>query len=112
MGAPQQVLGILTPESLPEPLAAKTEFRPRPYQHGPLPYSGAYYLPSIRIETDWRPRLSGEEVEKLEAEFQENNKPSSTRKKIIAAEFGVDVSRINVCNRDLVLRMRYIWNWC
>jgi hypothetical protein len=40
--------------------------------------------------------LSKEEVDKLEAEFQKNNKPNSNLKKGLAEQLGVEVARINV----------------
>lgn len=47
--------------------------------------------------TDSKPRLSKEEVEVLEAEFQKNHKPSSATKKTLAESMRVDTARINVC---------------
>lgn len=46
--------------------------------------------------TESKPRLSKEEVEILEAEFQKNHKPSSTTKKALAESMRVDNARINV----------------
>ncbi len=46
--------------------------------------------------TESKPRLSKEEVEVLEAEFQKNHKPSSTTKKALAESMRVDNARINV----------------
>lgn len=46
--------------------------------------------------TESKPRLSKEEVELLEAEFQKNHKPSSTTKKALAESMRVDNARINV----------------
>ncbi|EXM08251.1 hypothetical protein FOIG_02978 [Fusarium odoratissimum NRRL 54006] len=45
--------------------------------------------------TETKPRLSKEEVEILEAEFQKNHKPNSTTKKALAESMRVDNSRIN-----------------
>lgn len=46
--------------------------------------------------TESKPRLSKEEVELLEAEFQKNHKPSSNTKKSLAESMRVDNARINV----------------
>ena len=46
--------------------------------------------------TESKPRLSKEEVEILEAEFQKNHKPSSSTKKTLAESMRVDNARINV----------------
>ncbi|OAA69563.1 Homeodomain-related protein [Cordyceps fumosorosea ARSEF 2679] len=46
--------------------------------------------------TESKPRLSKEEVEILEAEFQKNHKPNSTTKKALAESMRVDNARINV----------------
>lgn len=48
--------------------------------------------------TESKPRLSKEEVEILEAEFQKNHKPNSTTKKALAESMRVDNARINVSN--------------
>ncbi|KAF5027651.1 hypothetical protein F66182_212 [Fusarium sp. NRRL 66182] len=45
--------------------------------------------------TETKPRLSKEEVEILEAEFQKNHKPNSTIKKALAESMRVDNARIN-----------------
>ncbi|KAK7226102.1 hypothetical protein V2G26_014105 [Clonostachys chloroleuca] len=45
--------------------------------------------------TESKPRLSKEEVELLEAEFQKNHKPNSTVKKGLAESMRVDNARIN-----------------
>jgi hypothetical protein len=45
--------------------------------------------------TESKPRLSKEEVEILEAEFQKNHKPNSTIKKALAESMRVDNARIN-----------------
>ncbi|KAM0554099.1 hypothetical protein ACHAPJ_006897 [Fusarium lateritium] len=45
--------------------------------------------------TETKPRLSKEEVEVLEAEFQKNHKPNSTTKKALAESMRVDNARIN-----------------
>lgn len=47
--------------------------------------------------TESKPRLSKEEVEVLEAEFQKNHKPNSNTKKALAESMHVDNARINVC---------------
>lgn len=46
--------------------------------------------------TESKPRLSKEEVEVLEAEFQKNHKPNSSTKKALAESMRVDHARINV----------------
>jgi hypothetical protein len=46
--------------------------------------------------TETKPRLSKEEVEVLETEFQKNHKPNSTIKKALAESMRVDNARINV----------------
>jgi hypothetical protein len=46
--------------------------------------------------TESKPRLSKEEVEVLEAEFQKNHKPNSSTKKALAESMRVDNARINV----------------
>lgn len=46
--------------------------------------------------TESKPRLSKEEVEILEAEFQKNHKPNSSTKKALAESMRVDHARINV----------------
>lgn len=46
--------------------------------------------------TESKPRLSKEEIEILEAEFQKNHKPSSSTKKALAESMRVDNARINV----------------
>lgn len=53
--------------------------------------------------TESKPRLSKEEVEILEAEFQKNYKPSSTTKKALAESMRVDNARINVCDLSVFL---------
>lgn len=50
--------------------------------------------------TETKPRLSKEEVEVLEAEFQKNHKPNSTVKKALAESMRVDNARINVCPKS------------
>jgi len=61
------------------------------------PVSSFYWGTIYRAnKTDSKPRLSKEEVDKLEAEFQKNNKPNSSLKKGLAEQLGVDVARINV----------------
>ncbi|KAK5990426.1 hypothetical protein PT974_08694 [Cladobotryum mycophilum] len=45
--------------------------------------------------TESKPRLSKEEVEILEAEFQKNHKPNSSTKKALAESMRVDHARIN-----------------
>ncbi|KAL6868487.1 homeobox domain-containing protein [Trichoderma novae-zelandiae] len=45
--------------------------------------------------TESKPRLSKEEVEVLEAEFQKNHKPNSSTKKALAESMRVDHARIN-----------------
>lgn len=46
--------------------------------------------------TESKPRLAKDEVDKLEREFQKNNKPNSSLKKQLAEEMRVDIARINV----------------
>lgn len=46
--------------------------------------------------TESKPRLSKEEVEVLETEFQKNHKPNSSTKKALAESMRVDHARINV----------------
>ena len=46
--------------------------------------------------TESKPRLSKQEVEILEAEFQKNHKPNSSTKKALAEQMRVDNARINV----------------
>lgn len=55
--------------------------------------------------TESKPRLSKEEVEVLEAEFQKNHKPSSSTKKALAESMRVDNARINVLD-PLCLTLR------
>ncbi|GKT40032.1 paired box protein Pax-6 [Colletotrichum spaethianum] len=45
--------------------------------------------------TESKPRLAKDEVDKLEREFQRNNKPNSSLKKQLAEEMRVDIARIN-----------------
>lgn len=52
-------------------------------------------------KTESKPRLSKEEVEKLEKEFQRNPKPSSSVKGQLADELGLERPRINVLLRAL-----------
>jgi hypothetical protein len=47
-------------------------------------------------KTESKPRLSKEEVEKLEKIFQDNPKPSSSVKAHLADELGLERPRINV----------------
>lgn len=54
--------------------------------------------------TESKPRLSKEEVEVLEAEFQKNHKPNSSTKKALAESMRVDHARINVTTPDNLLR--------
>lgn len=51
--------------------------------------------------TESKPRLSKEEVEVLEAEFQKNHKPNSSVKKALAESMRVDNARINVFTTHL-----------
>lgn len=53
--------------------------------------------------TESKPRLSKEEVEILEAEFQKNHKPNSSLKKALAEQMRVDNARINVSLRAIPL---------
>ena len=43
-----------------------------------------------------KPRLAKDEVDLLEREFSKNQKPSSSTKRELAEQMGVDVARINV----------------
>lgn len=43
-----------------------------------------------------RPRLSECQVEELESEFRQNQKPNTNRKRELAKQLGVDQARINV----------------
>ncbi len=51
-----------------------------------------------------KPRLAKDEVELLEREFGKNQKPSSSTKRELAEQMGVEVPRINVgfCERALL----------
>ncbi|CAM1506585.1 Fc.00g062260.m01.CDS01 [Cosmosporella sp. VM-42] len=51
--------------------------------------------PHMSRATETKPRLSKEEVELLEAEFQKNHKPNSSTKKALAESMRVDNARIN-----------------
>ncbi|ROT36961.1 hypothetical protein SODALDRAFT_325516 [Sodiomyces alkalinus F11] len=82
-----------------------------PYNHGQYPMNHAIpyhrnaepWQPEALIHhdhhggrtTESKPRLAKEEVDKLEREFQRNNKPNSNLKKQLAEEMRVDVARIN-----------------
>jgi Homeodomain-containing transcription factor len=46
--------------------------------------------------TEPKPRLAKDEVELLESEFAKNPKPSSSVKRELAEQMGVEVPRINV----------------
>ena len=48
--------------------------------------------------TESKPRLSKDEVDILEAEFQKNHKPSTNVKKALAESMRVENARINVCS--------------
>lgn len=50
----------------------------------------------IHEKNETKARLPKDQVEILEAKFQENNKPNSQTKRSLAAEFGVEQARINV----------------
>lgn len=52
--------------------------------------------PHMSRTTETKPRLSKDEVEVLEAEFQRNHKPNSSTKKALAESMRVDNARINV----------------
>ncbi|KAH7170674.1 hypothetical protein EDB81DRAFT_753166 [Dactylonectria macrodidyma] len=82
------------------------------YSGYPQPHSYAAYLPEsmelynsqqshlvhhqqMSRTTETKPRLSKEEVEVLEAEFQRNHKPNSSTKKALAESMRVDHARIN-----------------
>ncbi|PHH59709.1 hypothetical protein CDD81_2655 [Ophiocordyceps australis] len=93
-------------------------FSPMAYSHINTYHHGAYMTDSVELEpyqahhnrhlltpqhphhpmtraTESKPRLSKEEVEVLEAEFQKNHKPSSSVKKALAESMRVDNARIN-----------------
>lgn len=57
--------------------------------------------------TESKPRLSKEEVEILEAEFQKNHKPNSNTKKALADSMRVENARINVCILFLLSCLRH-----
>lgn len=59
--------------------------------------------------TESKPRLSKEEVEVLEAEFQKNHKPSSTTKKALAESMRVDNARINVRGLSVFLSTHVVY---
>lgn len=54
-------------------------------------------------KTESKPRLSKEEVEKLEKVFQENPKPSSSVKAQLADGLGLERPRINVGIHEIPL---------
>ncbi|KAI0549590.1 hypothetical protein F4679DRAFT_584307 [Xylaria curta] len=67
-------------------------------QEHTLYHPGQYHLPSVEIQpgkTEFRPRLSKEEIEKLENVFQENPKPSMSLKAQLAEQIGIERPRIN-----------------
>lgn len=51
---------------------------------------------------DTKPRLSKGEVEILERQFQEQHKPSSNTKRQLAERMGVEISRINVRDDEVI----------
>lgn len=51
---------------------------------------------TVSRTTESKPRLSKDEVDVLEAEFQRNHKPSSNTKKKLAESMNVENARINV----------------
>ena len=55
----------------------------------------AHHQQGSRV-TESKPRLSKEEVDILEAEFQKNHKPSTNIKKSLAESMRVENARINV----------------
>ena len=62
--------------------------------------------------TESKPRLSKEEVEVLEAEFQKNHKPNSSTKKALAESMRVDHARINVITPNPPIEIHlYIHAW-
>ena len=50
--------------------------------------------------TEPKPRLAKDEVELLEREFSKNPKPTSSTKRELAEQMGVEVPRINVGPRE------------
>lgn len=58
--------------------------------------------------TESKPRLSKEEVEVLEAEFQKNHKPNSSTKKALAESMRVDHARINVITPEVPFMFIYM----
>jgi hypothetical protein len=65
-------------------------------QQQPNDYSDRNALGDGKAES--KPRLSKDEVERLEKVFQENPKPSSSVKAQLAEELGLERPRINVIN--------------
>ncbi|KAF6804953.1 homeobox domain-containing protein [Colletotrichum musicola] len=74
------------------------------YQNGPYgpEVAGLPFMPHQGMmqgtggkTTESKPRLAKDEVDKLEREFQKNNKPNSSLKKQLAEEMNVDIARIN-----------------
>ena len=60
--------------------------------------------PHMSRTTETKPRLSKDEVELLETEFQKNHKPNSSTKKALAESMRVDNARINVFTLNLELQ--------
>jgi hypothetical protein len=86
-------------------------FNPYAAHGGPDPWRAAHAQArnvlmnhnNMTKPTESKPRLAKEEVERLEAEFQKNNKPNSSVKKGLAEEMRVDIARINVLTTSLRL---------
>jgi hypothetical protein len=55
---------------------------------------------------DTKPRLSKGEVEILERQFQEQHKPSSNTKRQLAERMGVEISRINVRDNEVICKRK------
>lgn len=53
-------------------------------------------MPPSGTKNETKPRLGKEEVEILEREFNNNQKPTTNTKRQYAEEMGVDLARINV----------------
>ncbi|KAF9870017.1 carboxylesterase [Colletotrichum karsti] len=76
-----------------------TQYFPTPYDenfHPQMAYMHNPMMPGVGGKaTETKPRLAKDEVDKLEREFQKNNKPNSSTKKQLAEEMRVDIARIN-----------------
>lgn len=99
------------------------QYNDNPYQNAGYPgfqYMYGYQPPRNHLIADRgvladpkaesKPRLSKEEVEKLEKVFRENSKPSSSVKAQLADSLGLERPRINVFDISLRLLV-HITNW-